>query len=73
MTERDNDDIYKITDKMKCATKKMVTLQNALKLRLRISVGTIIIKGMNEEVIDKIKSSMNTSVIKQAPHLSLET
>ncbi len=60
MTGWDNDNIYKITDKMKCATKKMITLQNALKLRLRISVGTIIIKGMNEEVIDKIKASMNT-------------
>ena len=60
MTGWDNDNIYKITDKMKCATKKMITLQNALKLRLRISVGTIIIKGMNEEVIDKIKASINT-------------
>ena len=45
---------------MKCATKKKVTLQNALKLRLRISVGTIIIKGMNEEVIDKIKGKFHT-------------
>tara|TARA_B100000378_G_scaffold230827_1_gene195867 strand:+ start:21 stop:860 length:840 start_codon:yes stop_codon:yes gene_type:complete len=60
MTGWDNDEIYKITDNMKCAKKKMNTLYNALKLRLRISVGTIIIKGMNEEVIDKIKDSMNT-------------
>jgi len=60
MTGWDNDEVYKLTDNMKCARKKMNTLFNALKLRLRISVGTIIIKGMNEEVIDKVKDSMKT-------------
>ena len=46
MTGWDNDEIYKITDNMKCAKKKMNTLYNALKLRLRISVGTIIILSL---------------------------
>jgi len=60
MTGWDDNRVYIVTDKMRCATKKMSTLKNTLSLNLRLSVGTIIIKNLNEFIIDKIKDSMNT-------------
>ena len=47
MTGFDDDNVYMITDKLKCAKKKMKTLENVVELNLRLSIGCIIIKGLN--------------------------
>ena len=59
MTGFDDDNVYMITDKLKCAKKKMKTLENVVELNLRLSIGCIIIKGLNEHIVDRIKDSMN--------------
>ena len=59
MTGFDDDNVYMITDKLKCAKKKMKTLENVVELNLRLSIGCIIIKGLNEHIIDKIIMSMH--------------
>jgi molybdenum cofactor biosynthesis enzyme MoaA len=56
MTGFDEDSIYEITDKLKCAKKKMAAFYNCLDLKLRLSIGVIVIKDLNEHIIDKIKS-----------------
>ena len=54
MTGFDDDEVYIITDRLKCAKQKMNALANSLSLKLRLSIGCIVIKGLNEHVIDKI-------------------
>ena len=59
MTGFDDDNIYEVTDNLKCATKKMKAFYNCLDLKLRLSIGVIIIKNYNEHVIDKIKNAFS--------------
>lgn len=54
MTGFDDDSIYKVTDLMSCAEKKMAALNNCLKLKLRVAVGCIVVKNLNEHVLDKL-------------------
>jgi len=60
MTGFDDDEVYAITDKLKCANKKMNALSHCLSLKLRLSIGCIVIKNLNEHVIDKIVNSLDT-------------
>lgn len=55
MTGFDDDAVYEKTDLLKCAKKKMSAFENCIKLRLRLSIGCIVIKGLNEHIIDRIK------------------
>ena len=55
MTGFDDDTVYEKTDLLKCAKKKMSAFENCIKLRLRLSIGCIVIKGLNEHIIDRIK------------------
>lgn len=55
MTGFDDDSVYEKTDLLKCATKKMSAFENCIKLKLRLSIGCIVIKGLNEHIIDRIK------------------
>ena len=59
MTGFDDDKVYAITDKLKCANKKMNALSHCLSLKLRLSIGCIVIKNLNEHVIDKIVNSLD--------------
>lgn len=54
MTGFDDDDIYQITDLARCAKGKMKALNNTIDLNLRLSVGCIIHKNLNEHLILKI-------------------
>lgn len=54
MTGFDEDSVYEITDLAKCAKGKMKALNNVIDLNLRLSIGCIIIKDLNEHLIEKI-------------------
>ena len=54
MTGFDDDKVYEITDRLKCAKKKMDALANCLSLKLRLSIGCIVIKNLNEHIIDRM-------------------
>jgi len=54
MTGFDDDCIYEITDLLRCADKKMKALNNVLDLGLRLSVGCIVHKNLNEHLIVEI-------------------
>ena len=54
MTGFDEDEIYEVTDLAKCAERKMEALNNTIDLNLRLSVGCIIHKDLNEHLIEKI-------------------
>ena len=54
MTGFDNNDIYELTDLARCAKGKMKALDNIIDLNLRLSVGCIIHKNLNEHLIQKI-------------------
>jgi molybdenum cofactor biosynthesis enzyme MoaA len=54
MTGFDEDSVYEITDLAKCAKGKMKALNNVIDLNLRLSIGCIIVKGLNEHLIEKI-------------------
>lgn len=54
MTGFDDDSIYEITDKLNCSDKKMNAFYNCLDLNLRLSVGIIVIKNLNEHIIDRV-------------------
>lgn len=54
MTGFDDDNIYKITDLLECAEKKMKALNNTIELGLRISIGCIIHHNLNEHLISEI-------------------
>lgn len=45
-----NDDIYEVTDQMRCANQKIIALKNVLTKKARISIGCIVIKGINDQV-----------------------
>jgi len=50
----DNDDIYQKLDNMKCAKLKMKALENILDNQIGMSVGYIIVKNVNEYLIDNM-------------------
>jgi len=58
MTGYDDNDVYKISDRLACANKKMVALENIIKNKLRLAIGCIVIRGLNEHVIDRIKNRL---------------
>ena len=59
MTGWDDDSIYQTTDNMSCAKRKIQALDNIIGLKLRLSVGIIIIKNLNEQVLKKVLNSFN--------------
>jgi hypothetical protein len=59
MTGFDDDEVYKITDELACAKQKMMALHNCVAAKIRIAVGCIIIKGLNEHVIGRMKSHLD--------------
>jgi molybdenum cofactor biosynthesis enzyme MoaA len=54
MTGFNDDNIYQITDRLNCARKKMKSLENVIDLGLRLSVGCIIHKNLNEHLIKEM-------------------
>jgi len=54
MTGFNDNNIYKVTDLLECSEKKMKALNNTIELGLRISVGCIIHKNLNEHLIAEI-------------------
>ena len=58
MTGYDDDNVYKISDRLACANKKIVALENIIKNKLRLAIGCIVIRGLNEHVIDRIKNRL---------------
>lgn len=58
MTGFDDDNVYKISDRLACANKKIVALENIIKNKLRLAIGCIVIRGLNEHVIDRIKNRL---------------
>lgn len=51
----DDDAIYQVMDNMKCARKKMAAFKNCIKYNLKMALGCIIAKGVNESVLMRIK------------------
>ena len=47
MTGFDDDEVYKITDNLACANKKIKALNNIINNKLRLALGCIVIKGLN--------------------------
>ena len=64
MTGYDDNEVYKITDRLSCANKKIVALENIIKNKLRLAIGCIVVKGLNEHVIDRIKNRLNQKDIR---------
>lgn len=51
MNGADNDDWYEAIDELRCATKKVQALTNLKHNKFIIDTGTIIVKGVNDEVL----------------------
>lgn len=54
MNGADNDDWYEEIDELRCASKKMKALENLVNNRFIIDTGTIVVKGVNDEVIERM-------------------
>ena len=54
MNGADNDDIYAITDELRCAKRKMKALKNCADIGYFININCIIMKGVNEMVIPRL-------------------
>jgi molybdenum cofactor biosynthesis enzyme MoaA len=54
MTGADDDDVYVITDKLKCANQKVSALKNVSEMGFRIGVGAILIKELNEHIPERL-------------------
>ncbi len=50
----DNDDWYEQIDELRCASKKIKALQNLVNNKFIVDTGTIIVKGVNDEVIERM-------------------
>ena len=50
----DNDDWYEQIDELRCATKKIKALENLVNNKFIIDTGTIVVKGVNDEVIARM-------------------
>ena len=53
MTGFDDDEVYIVTDRLKCGLPNLSLIID-ISLKLRLSIGCIVIKGLNEHIIDKI-------------------
>lgn len=58
MTGFDDDEVYKITDMLPCASKKIKALNNIIENKLRLAIGCIVVKGLNEHIVDRIKNRL---------------
>ena len=56
MNGADNDDYYEQIDELRCATKKVAALENLYKNKFIIDTGTIIVKGINDDVVGRMLS-----------------
>tara|TARA_A100001015_G_scaffold295937_1_gene375529 strand:+ start:244 stop:1191 length:948 start_codon:yes stop_codon:yes gene_type:complete len=54
MNGADNDDWYEKIDELRCAKKKMQALENLRKNNFIIDTGTIIVKGINDNAIERM-------------------
>ena len=54
MNGADNDDYYEQIDELRCATKKVAALENLQRNRFIIDTGTIIVKGINDDVVERM-------------------
>ena len=50
----DNDNWYERIDNLRCASKKMAAVENALEHNLILNTGTILVRGLNEGAVDRI-------------------
>lgn len=66
----DDDSVYETMDLMKCANKKMQALENILEERFRINIGCIVVKGLNEHVVDKIHNYLTSRRVR--PNTSVD-
>jgi molybdenum cofactor biosynthesis enzyme MoaA len=57
----DDDDAYKAIDDMPCAELKMAALRNSIQAKFVISIGFIVVKGVNDHVIDRLRDYFNTN------------
>ena len=54
MNGADNDDYYEQIDELRCATKKVAALENLQRNKFIIDTGTIIVKGVNDDVVERM-------------------
>ena len=54
MNGADNDDWYAEIDELRCATKKIQALRNLVNNKFIIDTGTIIVKGVNDDVVSRM-------------------
>ena len=66
MTGFDDDEVYKITDELACAKQKMMALHNCVEAKIRLAIGCIVIKGLNEHIIGRMKSHIDELGIRVA-------
>lgn len=62
----DNDDWYEDIDELRCADKKVAALENLVRNRFIIDTGTIIVKGINDEVVDRMLNLYSRIGVKNA-------
>jgi len=51
----DDDSVYEVIDNMKCAKKKIKAFKNCVENNIKMAIGCIIAKGINEHVPQRIK------------------
>lgn len=54
MNGADNDDYYEQIDELRCAKKKVSALENLQRNKFIIDTGTIIVKGINDDVVERL-------------------
>ena len=64
MTGFDDDEVYKITDMLPCANKKIKALNNIIENKLRLAIGCIVVKGLNEHIVDRLRDRLNADDIR---------
>ena len=64
MNGADNDDWYEKIDELRCATKKVKALENLKNNKFLIDTGTIIVKGINDDVISRLLSMFERLEVK---------
>tara|TARA_B110000503_G_scaffold125542_1_gene193202 strand:+ start:1543 stop:2469 length:927 start_codon:yes stop_codon:yes gene_type:complete len=64
MNGADNDDYYEKIDELRCATKKIAALENLYNNKFIIDTGTIIVKGVNDDVVERMLALYNRTNIK---------
>lgn len=64
----DDDNVYTVMDNMKCANKKIAAFKNCAKHGIKMAIGCIVAKGINEHVPRRIKEILQNHNV----HVSLE-